>query len=97
MSDQAALPAPAADDPATRLRPVADVPVRVRAVVGKARLTVAELLALGDGAVVPLDRRVGEPVDVYVNDRLVFRGEVVVADETLGVTIREVVGDVAAP
>ena len=49
----------------------------------------SELLKLGRGAVVTLDRKVGEAIDIYVNDRLVARGEVVIVDERLGVTMTE--------
>jgi flagellar motor switch protein FliN/FliY len=70
---------------------VADVPVRVSAVLGKKRLSVAELSALAPGAVIELDRRVGEPIDLYVNDRLVARGELVLVDGVLGVTMTEIV------
>jgi len=68
-----------------------DVPVRVSTVIGKSQIQVAQLMRLTRGAVLELDRRVGEPVDIYVNNRLVARGELVVIDENLGVTITEVV------
>ena len=68
-----------------------DVPVRVSTVIGKSQIQVAQLMRLTRGAVLELDRRVGEPVDIYVNNRLVARGELVVVDENLGVTITEVV------
>lgn len=68
-----------------------EVPVQVSAVLGKASMQVGQLLKLGRGAVVELDRKVGEPIDVYVNNRLVARGEVVVVDERLGVTMTEII------
>ena len=68
-----------------------DVPVQVSAVLGTATLQVSQLLKLGRGAVVDLDRRVGEPIDVFVNNRLVARGEVVVVGERLGITMTEIV------
>ncbi|OSQ42672.1 flagellar motor switch protein FliN [Thalassospira alkalitolerans] len=68
-----------------------DVPVRVSTVIGKSQIQVAQLMRLTRGAVLELDRKVGEPVDIYVNNRLVARGELVVVDENLGVTITEVV------
>jgi flagellar motor switch protein FliN len=68
-----------------------EVPVQVSAVLGKATMQVGQLLKLGRGAVVELDRRVGEPIDVFVNNRLVARGEVVVVDERLGVTMTEII------
>ncbi|MGL4371631.1 MAG: flagellar motor switch protein FliN [Alphaproteobacteria bacterium] len=69
---------------------VYDVPVQVSAVLGRVTMPVSHLLKLGRGAVVELDRRVGENVDVYVNNRLVARGEVVVMEDRLGITMTEI-------
>ncbi|MBL4588707.1 MAG: flagellar motor switch protein FliN [Alphaproteobacteria bacterium] len=68
-----------------------DIPVQVSAVLGHATMQVSQLLKLGRGAVVELDRKVGEAVDIYVNNRLVARGEVVVVEDKLGVTMTEIV------
>jgi len=76
---------------ATDLEAVYDVPVQVSAVLGKTKMEVSQLLKLGRGAVVELDRKVGEAIDIYVNNRLVARGEVVVVDERLGVTMTEII------
>ena len=76
---------------AADLEAVFDVPVQVSAVLGRATMQVSQLLKLGRGAVVELDRKVGEAIDIYVNNRLVARGEVVVVDERLGVTMTEIV------
>jgi len=76
---------------AKELEAVYDIPVQVSAVLGKATMQVSQLLKLGRGAVVELDRKVGEAIDIYVNNRLVARGEVVVVDERLGVTMTEIV------
>jgi flagellar motor switch protein FliN len=73
------------------LEAVYDIPVQVSAVLGKATMEVNQLLKLGRGAVVELDRRVGEAIDIYVNNRLVARGEVVVVEDRLGVTMTEIV------
>lgn len=73
------------------LEAVYDIPVQVSAVLGRATMEVSQLLKLGRGAVVELDRRVGEAIDIYVNNRLVARGEVVVVEERLGVTMTEIV------
>ena len=81
------------DKSATDLAPVFDVPVNISAVLGKAHMTVAQLLKLGQGSVLELDRKVGEAIDIYVNNRLVARGEVVVVDERLGVTMTEIIKD----
>ena len=71
---------------------VYDIPVTVSAVLGKATMQVSQLLKLGRGAVVELDRKLGESIDIYVNNRLVARGEVVLVDETrLSVTMTEIV------
>lgn len=76
---------------ATDLAAVYDVPVTVQAVLGKSAMEVSELLKLGRGAVVELDRKVGEAIDIYVNDRLVARGEVVLVEERLGITMTEII------
>ena len=68
-----------------------DVPVRVSAVLGKTNLQVSKLLQLGPGAVLELDRKVGEAVDIFVNNRLVARGEVVLVEEKLGITMTEII------
>lgn len=76
---------------ARELEAVYDIPVRVSAVLGKATMPVSDLLKLGRGAVVELDRKVGEAIDIYVNNRLVARGEVVVVEDRLGVTMTEII------
>jgi flagellar motor switch protein FliN/FliY len=71
------------------------IPVEVQVVLGSATMPVANLIKLGRGAVIPLDQRVGEPVDVVVNGRIVARGEVVVVEEDnsrFGVSLTEIVG-----
>jgi flagellar motor switch protein FliN/FliY len=97
MSD--AIPTPAPDlretvegGTAKDLEAVYDISVTVSAVLGKATMQVSQLLKLGRGAVVELDRRLGEAIDIYVNNRLIARGEVVMVDNTrLGVTMTEIV------
>jgi flagellar motor switch protein FliN/FliY len=79
--------APAGDP----MEAVFDVPVKVKAVLGGARIHVGELIQMRSGSVVELDRRVGEPVDVFVNDLLIARGELVIIDGSLGVTLTEIV------
>lgn len=82
-------------EPATRsardLEAVYEIPVQVSAVLGRATMQVSQLLKLGRGAVVELDRKVGEAIDIYVNNRLVARGEVVVVEDRLGVTMTEII------
>jgi flagellar motor switch protein FliN/FliY len=85
----------AADTPnrgARDLEAVYDIPVTVSAVLGRSTMQVSQLLKLGRGAVVELDRKLGEAIDVYVNNRLVARGEVVMVDDSrLGITMTEIV------
>jgi flagellar motor switch protein FliN/FliY len=73
------------------LEAVFDVPVQVSAVLGRARMEINELLKIGPGTVLELDRKVGEAIDIYVNNRLVARGEVVLVEEKLGVTMTEII------
>ncbi len=76
---------------AAELEAVFDVPVQVSAVLGRARMEINDLLRLGPGTILELDRKVGEAIDIYVNNRLVARGEVVLVDEKLGVTMTEII------
>jgi flagellar motor switch protein FliN/FliY len=76
---------------AADLEALFDVPVRVSAVLGRSRMEVSDLLRLGPGAVLELDRKVGEAIDIYVNNRLVARGEVVLVEDKLGVTMTEII------
>lgn len=99
-TDAAAAPAPTqiAVEPqpqergsGDRLSAVYDIPVQLAAVLGKTSMPVNQLLRLGRGAVVELDRKVGEPIDIYVNNRLVARGEVLIVDDHLGITMTEII------
>ena len=102
LPDLNAADAPATDDigynedenalrVAADLEAVFDVPVQVSAVLGRSKMDVGELLKLGPGTVLELDRRVGEAIDIYVNNRLVARGEVVLVEDKLGVTMTEII------
>ena len=78
---------------ARRIDSIMRIPVVVQVVVGSATLPVASLLKLGRGAVIPLDHRVGDPVDIVVNGRTIARGEVVVVEEDgarFGVSLTEI-------
>ena len=79
------------DKTASDLAPVFDVPVNISAVLGKAHMSVAQLLKLNRGSVLQLDRKVGEAIDIFVYNRLVARGEVVVVEDRLGVTMTEII------
>jgi flagellar motor switch protein FliN/FliY len=85
------IPGEAAPVAATALEAVYDVPVRVSAVLGRSRMAISDLLSISAGTVLELDRKVGEAIDVFVNNRLVARGEVVLVDERLGVTMTEII------
>jgi flagellar motor switch protein FliN/FliY len=92
-ADALAPPGEIEEKTASDLAPVFDVPVNISAVLGRAHLSVAQLLQLGQGSVLELDRKVGEAIDIYVNNRLVARGEVVVVEDRLGVTMTEIIKD----
>jgi flagellar motor switch protein FliN/FliY len=76
---------------ASDLEAVFDVPVRISVVLGRAKIPVAALLKMDIGTVVELDRQVGEAVEIFINDRLVARGEIVLVENRLGVTMTEIV------
>ena len=92
-ADDWGSPADIPDKPrsAQDLEDVYNIPVRVSAVLGITTMSVDTLLKLGRGAVIELDRKVGEAIVIYLNDRLVARGEVVVVDDMLGVTMTEII------
>ncbi len=76
------------------------IPVNLRVLLGSASMPIFQLTKLGRGAVIPLDRRVGEPVDVMVNGRIIARGEIVVLDEDgsrFGVTLTEMIDNGKLP
>ena len=71
------------------------VPVKVTAVVGAVKMPIEQLVKLGRGAVIQLNKQAGDPVDILVNDRLIARGEVVLLDGTLGITVTELMKEVS--
>lgn len=73
------------------LQTIYDIPVEISVVLGRTQMPVSNLLKLGRGAVIELDRKVGESLDIYVNDRLVARGEVVIVENRIGVTLTEII------
>jgi flagellar motor switch protein FliN/FliY len=79
------------NDSNVTLEAVYDIPVQLSVVLGKTSMQVSQLLKLGRGAVVELDRKVGEPIDIYVNNRMIARGEVVVVEDRIGVTMTEII------
>ncbi len=82
---------PASEKSAADLEAVFDVPVRISVVLGRTKMPVSNLLKMDVGTVVELDRQVGEAIDIYVNDRLVARGEIVMVEDRLGVTMTEII------
>lgn len=76
---------------AAELEAVFDVPVRISVVLGRTKMPVSELLKMDTGTVIELDRQVGEAVEIFVNDRLVARGEIVLVENRLGVTMTEII------
>jgi flagellar motor switch protein FliN/FliY len=74
-----------------RVTMLSDVNLRVKIELGRTRMLVEDVLKLGEGSVVELDKLAGDPVDVYANDRLVARGEILVLDESFCVRISDVV------
>jgi flagellar motor switch protein FliN/FliY len=88
---QRAEPIPPGERTAADLEAVFDVPVRISVVLGRTKMPVASLLKLDVGTVVELDRQVGEAIEIYVNERLVARGEIVLVENRLGVTMTEII------
>ncbi len=76
---------------ALTLEALYDVPVQVSVVLGRTKMPLNSILKLGKGAVIELDRSIGEPIDVYVNNKIVAKGEIVIVDEKIGVTLTEVI------
>src|ERR1700722_6049465 len=73
------------------LETVYDIPVQITVILGRTNMQVNQLLKLGRGAVIELEKKVGEPIDIFVNNRLVARGEVVVVEDRIGVTMTEII------
>ncbi len=70
---------------------ILDIPLEVTVVIGRTKMLVQELLQLGQGSVVALEKLAGEPMEVYVNDRLIGRGEVVVVNERFGIRLTDII------
>ena len=87
----ARLDAPAHAEGQASLDLIMDLELRLTAELGRAELMIRDVLQLGPGSIIELDKTVGEPVDILVNNRLIARGEVVVIDDSFGVRITEIV------
>lgn len=94
-ADEAVIERPAVPEIDSRkLESILRIPVVMQVVIGSVTMPVSNLLKLGRGAVVPLDHKIGEPVDVVVNGRLIARGEVVVVEDDntrFGVSLTEII------
>ncbi len=75
----------------TDLEVIQDVPVEVTVVLGETNITVEQLLKLGKGAIIELQRKVGEAVELYVHERCIAKGEIVVVDDKIGITMTEII------
>ncbi|MAY67314.1 MAG: flagellar motor switch protein FliN [Rhodospirillaceae bacterium] len=82
--------APEEKTEAEKVHALYDVQVEITAVLGTAEMPISQILKLGRGAVVELNRTVGENIEIHANNRLVAKGEVVVVEDRLGVTLTEV-------
>ena len=80
----------APSDPPNHLEFILDIPLQISVQLGNTRMLIRDLLQLGQGSVVELDKLAGEPMDVLVNDRLIARGEVVVVNEKFGIRLTDV-------
>ena len=79
------------DKPTTDVEALLDVEVEITAILGTTNMPISQILKLGRGAVVQLNRSVGEDIEVHANNRLVAKAEVIVVDDRLGVTMTEII------
>jgi len=91
QASQKSDPEPPTEKSVADLEAIFDVPVRVSVILGRSKIPVAELLKMDIGTVVELDRQVGEAIEIYVNDKLIARGEIVLVENRLGVTMTEII------
>ena len=70
---------------------ILDIPLNVTVELGKVKMPVIELLQLGQGSIIELSKQVGEPLDIYVNDKLVAKGEVVILEEKFGIRVADII------
>ena len=92
MADEGQAPeTQGSDKPTTDVEALMDVEVEITAVLGTTLMPISQILKLGRGAVVELNRSVGEDIEVEANNRLVAKGEVIVVDDRLGVTMTEII------
>jgi flagellar motor switch protein FliN/FliY len=80
-----------AASPARELDFILDIPLEVTVEIGRAKMLINDLLQIGQGSIIELNRLAGEPFDIYVNQKLIARGEVVVVGEKFGIRITDIV------
>lgn len=73
---------------------ILDIPLDVSVELGKVKMPVNELLQLGQGSIVELTKPVGEPLDIYVNNKLIAKGEVVIVDEKFGIRVADIINPI---
>lgn len=74
----------------TDLKAMDEIPVQVSAILGRTNIPVKQLLEIVPGSVIKLDRKFGEPIDIYINNQLLARGKLILMDDHLGITITEI-------
>ena len=79
------------DKPTTDVEALLDVEVEITAILGTTDMPISQILKLGRGAVVQLNRSVGEDIEIHANNRLVAKADVIVVDDRLGVTMTEII------
>jgi flagellar motor switch protein FliN/FliY len=85
---------PTQSGPVQSLDFVLDIPLRVTAELGRTKMSIREVLELGQGSVIELSKLAGEPLEVLVNDKLVARGEVVVVNEKFGIRLTDIISPI---
>ena len=77
--------------PEEKLRLILDIPLEIRVELGRSKMIIKELLQLGQGSVIELNKAAGEPLDIYVNDKLIAKGETVVVNEKYGIRLTDII------
>jgi flagellar motor switch protein FliN/FliY len=67
-----------------------EVPLKISAVLGETTMTVEEVLKFSQGTIIELGKKIGEPVDIYVNEKIIAKGEIVIVGEKIGITLTEI-------
>ncbi|MCX8667700.1 flagellar motor switch protein FliN [Acetobacteraceae bacterium B3987] len=97
VQEDGGTPSDSRQDKEREREAILDVPVKITAVVGDVKMPVRDLVRLGRGAVVPLNRKLGSSIDIYANDRLIARGEItIIEDDNIAVTMTEIMSSSAS-